>query len=188
MNINKTLAILAGGKSSRMNYNNKAFLTYKEKAFIEHIIEAGKSFENIIIVANNEEEYNKFNIRIIKDIYVGNGPISGIHSALVHSETEEVLCIACDMPLISKNTLEALGKIDEEYDVLVPKVNDRLQPLCSIYSKKILKPLEIALMNGDNRLQNLIFRLNYKEVHEINFKEKEFLNINTPNDYKRLEE
>ena len=32
--INKTLAILAGGKSSRMNYNNKALLTYKEKRFI----------------------------------------------------------------------------------------------------------------------------------------------------------
>ena len=33
--INKTLAILAGGKSSRMNYNNKALLSYKEKKFIE---------------------------------------------------------------------------------------------------------------------------------------------------------
>lgn len=33
--INKTLAILAGGKSSRMNYNNKALLLFKEKTFIE---------------------------------------------------------------------------------------------------------------------------------------------------------
>ena len=38
--INKTLAILAGGKSTRMNNNNKALLLYKEKKFIDHIIAA----------------------------------------------------------------------------------------------------------------------------------------------------
>ena len=53
--INKTLAILAGGKSSRMNYNNKALLTYKEKRFIEHIIEAGKDYKEVIIISNNLE-------------------------------------------------------------------------------------------------------------------------------------
>ena len=51
--INKTLAILAGGKSSRMNYNNKALLKYKEKKFIEYIIDAGKDFKEIIIISNN---------------------------------------------------------------------------------------------------------------------------------------
>ena len=51
--INKTLAILAGGKSSRMNYNNKALLNYKEKKFIEHIIEAAKDYKEIIIILLN---------------------------------------------------------------------------------------------------------------------------------------
>ena len=37
--INKTLAILAGGKSSRMNYNNKALLSYKEKKSINRVYE-----------------------------------------------------------------------------------------------------------------------------------------------------
>ena len=53
--INKTLAILAGGKSSRMNYNNKALLKYKEKNFIEHIIDAGKDYKEIIIISNNKD-------------------------------------------------------------------------------------------------------------------------------------
>ena len=57
MKINKTLAIMAGGKSSRMNYNNKALLSYKEKTFIENIIEAGKNFKKVVIVANNKEIY-----------------------------------------------------------------------------------------------------------------------------------
>lgn len=140
--INKTLAILAGGKSSRMNYNNKALLSYKEKKFIEHIIEAGKEYKEIIIVSNNIEEYKDFNVRVVKDIYKGNGPLSGIHSALINSSTDKVLCVACDMPLITKDTLNIIGNHSEEYDVLVPKVNEKMQPLCSIYSKKLLLSLK----------------------------------------------
>ena len=67
MKINKTLAIMAGGKSSRMNYNNKALLSYKEKTFIENIIEAGKNFKKVVIVANNKEIYRDFNVDVISD-------------------------------------------------------------------------------------------------------------------------
>ena len=151
--INKTLAILAGGKSSRMNYNNKALLTYKEKRFIEHIIEAGKDYKEVIIISNNLEEYKGFNLQIVEDIYKGNGPLSGIHSALINSTTDKVLCIACDMPLITKETLNIIGSYQEEYDVLVPKVSERLQPLCGVYSKNIISKIEEATKENNNKLQ-----------------------------------
>ena len=189
--INKTLAILAGGKSSRMNYNNKALLTYKEKRFIEHIIEAGKDYKEVIIISNNLEEYKGFNLRIVEDIYKGNGPLSGIHSALINSTTDKVLCIACDMPLITKETLNIIGSYQEEYDVLVPKVSERLQPLCGVYSKNIISKIEEAIKENNNKLQLLIRTLNLKVIEgDINSKfiEQEFLNINTEKEYKELEE
>lgn len=189
--INKTLAILAGGKSSRMKYNNKALLNYKEKKFIEHIIDAGKDYKEIIIISNNTEEYIGFNLRVVEDIYKGNGPLSGIHSALSNSNTDKVLCIACDMPLITKQTLNILGDYNEDYDVLVPKVGDRLQPLCAIYSKNILTSIEDAIIKNNNKLQLLIKSQNYKIIEgneEIKFIEKDFLNINTEKDYSELEE
>ena len=178
--INKTLAILAGGKSSRMNYNNKALLTYKEKRFIEHIIEAGKDYKEVIIISNNLEEYKGFNLRIVEDIYKGNGPLSGIHSALINSTTDKVLCIACDMPLITKETLNIIGSYQEEYDVLVPKVSERLQPLCGVYSKNIISKIEEAIKENNNKLQLLI--------RTLNLIEQDFLNINTEKEYKELEE
>ena len=46
--IKKSAAILAGGKSSRMNYRNKAFLKYEEDYFIERIIKALEDYEEII--------------------------------------------------------------------------------------------------------------------------------------------
>ena len=189
--INKTLAILAGGKSSRMNYNNKALLNYKEKKFIEHIIEAGKNYKEIIIMSNNKEEYKGFNLRVVEDIYKGNGPLSGIHSALVNSTTDEVLCIACDMPLITEKTLNILGDYSGDYEVLIPRVSERLQPLCSIYSKKIIRNLEEAIKENNNKLQLLIKSLNYKIIEgneEAKFIEDDFLNINTEKEYSELEE
>ena len=189
--INKTLAILAGGKSSRMNYNNKALLKYKEKNFIEHIIDAGKDYKEIIIISNNKEEYKRFNLRVVEDIYKGNGPLSGIHSALMHSNTEKVLCIACHTPLITQKTLEILGNYNGDYDVLVPLVGDRLQPLCSIYSKKIAPKLKESIKENNNKLQLLIKSLNYKVIEgneNIKFIEQDFLNINTEKEYHELEE
>ena len=185
--INKTLAILAGGKSSRMNYKNKALLIYKEKTFIENIINSGEEFNEIIIIANNEEDYESLNLKIYHDIYKGNGPLSGIHSALKNAKNHKVLCIACDMPLISKKTLDLIGHIEGDYEVLVPKIDDRLQPMCDIYSKSLIPKVEKALINGENKLQKFILSTKYK-VLENNLSVKDFSNINTEKEYKLLEE
>lgn len=188
--INKTLAILAGGKSSRMNYNNKALLSYKERTFIEHIIEAGSDYKEIIIVANDRRAYYQFGLRVVEDIYKGSGPLSGIHSALKNSDTEYVLCVACDMPLTSKEILNFMGKQENNYEVLVPKCERFLQPLCSIYSKKLEGKIEESIKRNENKMQMFIRSLDYKIIEGLSnrqFEERDFLNINTPKDFKELE-
>ncbi|APC42271.1 molybdenum cofactor guanylyltransferase [Clostridium estertheticum] len=182
--INKTLAILAGGQSSRMNYNNKALLKYKEKTFIEQIIRAGSGYKEIIIIANNEDIYKEFNLRVVGDIYNGHGPLGGIHAALTNSSTEYCLCIACDMPLISEEILDILGSFEDDYEVLVPKVNNRLQPLCAIYKKTIINDIEKSLKVNDNQIQKLILSLECKAVEGLPY--REFYNINTLEDYNNL--
>lgn len=42
--------VLAGGKSSRMNGNNKAFLKYQDKTFIENILEVLKNLIKFIFL------------------------------------------------------------------------------------------------------------------------------------------
>ncbi|MBU3161678.1 molybdenum cofactor guanylyltransferase [Clostridium frigoris] len=183
--INKTLAILAGGQSSRMLYNNKAFLIYKEKTFIEQIIRAGSSYKEIIIVANNKDIYEEFNLRVVGDIYKGHGPLGGIHAALTNSLTEYCLCIACDMPLISPEILDILGCIEEDYEGLIPKVNNRLQTLCAVYKKTIVNNIEKSLQENENKIREFIVSIECKVVEGLSY--REFLNINTLEDYKNLE-
>ncbi|MDK2829493.1 MAG: molybdenum cofactor guanylyltransferase [Clostridium butyricum] len=53
--------VLAGGKSSRMNGNNKAFLKYQDKTFIENILEVLKKFNKIYISVDNIDKYSYLN-------------------------------------------------------------------------------------------------------------------------------
>ena len=189
--IDKTLAILAGGKSSRMNYNNKALLIYKEKTFIENIINAGGNFREKIIIANSNEGYKDLRLKIYSDIYLDKGPLGGIHSALKNSKYDKVLCIACDMPLISNDVLNIIGSFKEDYEVLIPKINGRLQPMCAIYSKCLIPKIEKALINEENKLQKFILSTNYNVIDNKAYealREDKFSNINTRKEYDLLEE
>ncbi len=41
------------------------------------------------------------------------------------------------MPFINKDVVNYLGNIKEDYEILIPKFQERLQPLCAIYKKKL---------------------------------------------------
>lgn len=185
--INMTLAILAGGKSSRMG-KNKAFLKYKDKSFVENIINNGKNFQEILIISNNKKDYEKFNVKIVEDIYKDKGPIGGIHTALVNSKFNKVLCVACDMPLLSEETLIKLSKEKGGNEVIIPKINGRLQPLCGIYTKSLIDKLEDDIKKNKTKLIESIKTFDFKIINEDIFNEKDFININTPMDYSELEE
>lgn len=191
--IKKSAAILAGGKSSRMNYENKAFLKYENKYFIERIIEALVDYDEIIIIANNPEEYKGLGCNIFKDIYPDQGPLSGIHSALNNIKNEYCLVVACDMPFINRDVVKYLGSIKEEYEILIPKVEERLQPLCAIYKKSCEKFIEKELKKNNNKLIKVCLGFNIKVVKNFPIIEKihkkdikNFYNINTLDEYKNL--
>lgn len=52
-----SIAILAGGKSSRMG-KNKALLTYGGKTFLERLIEEFSDFDQILVSAKDENQYD----------------------------------------------------------------------------------------------------------------------------------
>jgi len=61
--------VLVGGKSKRMNGNNKAFLQYKNKSFIENITNQLIGFNNIYISVDNKKNYKQLKFDLVEDIY-----------------------------------------------------------------------------------------------------------------------
>ena len=186
MIINKTAIILSGGKNSRMNYKTKAFLKINEKPFIEIILSQLGSYKEILISCNNISEYSYLEnkVNLIRDKIVDIGPMGGIHSCLAEAKFDECLFVATDMPFLNKNLLDYLGRVNFEEDALIPIVNNKKQPLCGVYKRKIIKVIEDRIKDKDYKLNNLLDNLNVKYLTMDN--EKFFFNINTVKEYEDL--
>ena len=182
--------ILAGGKSSRMNGNNKAFLKYKDKTFIENIISQLDIFNKIYISVDSKEKYKDLNYELIEDEFKEIGPIGGIYSALKIVKEDYVFVIACDMPKIKKKLIEILiNSIEPEDKCVVFKDDEgRVYPLGGIYSKKSLPIIKEMIDNKNYKLQNLVKKLDGKvlSISECNLDNDLFINVNNPEEYENL--
>lgn len=183
-----TAIILAGGFSSRMNKNNKALLKMGGKSLIEIILNQVGVFEEILIVSNTPEDYAALGVRTVTDIIPQMGPLSGIHSGLTHANNEYSVVVPCDMPFISSQLLLYLAGQAEGYDAVVPKFEDKYQPLCSVYSKTCIDPIRFCLENDLRKITRFYSMIRIKEIPESELRDLGdphtfFRNINDPLEY-----
>lgn len=181
-------AILAGGKASRMNGENKALLRVGEKSNLERILSfSADYFNEIFIIANDSSKFKGYDIAIYSDIFRNVGPLGGIHSALLHSRTDNVFFLPCDMPFISeyivKKEIEFYFKT--ECEVIIPRTGKFIEPLHSIFSKNLLSGLEDHIKSTDNYAIRHFFdktRVFYWDIEDSEDNKKAFFNINTHHD------
>ena len=187
-------AILSGGKNSRMGGENKAFLTLDENTFIERTVNnLEKIFDEIIIVTHSPNEYcyQKNKCVVITDLIKEIGPLGGIYSALSYTDNDSVFFVPCDMPHLNNSLIEKEISVfnDIEFDALVPRVGKWLQPLHSIFKKKLTHQLHSFIMSTQKyQIRNFldIIRVQYFELEDNCINRKVFTNINTPEDLGEL--
>jgi molybdenum cofactor guanylyltransferase len=177
-------AIMAGGKSSRLGVN-KAFLKLHDRPVIELVLEQMSALVSPVrLIANSPSEFAHLNIPAVPDIRPGCGPLSGIHAALSLSQTEYVLVVSCDLPLLTPQILRALLKSYPGYDITLYK-HALFEPLCAVYRRTCLPALEELMDHQEYRIIDLfptlsvnVIRTDHKEV---------FQSINTPEDYAQVQ-
>ncbi|AEE13884.1 Molybdopterin-guanine dinucleotide biosynthesis protein A [Thermodesulfobium narugense DSM 14796] len=185
--INFSIAILAGGKSSRMG-QEKSLIELNGKTMIERIVEEFSSVsDDIFIITNKEELYSFLNIEKYQDIYKDFGPLGGIHSALKHSTNQKVLVISCDMPFVDKDFAQYLFGQSTDYDVTVPVYRGSYEPLFAIYDKKIVDVIESYLEKNERKIISFYPDVKVKKIEEEEISEwfdceLLFFNVNTPSD------
>jgi len=192
--------ILAGGKSKRFG-KNKAFFKIGGIILIDQIVEKmGKLSNEIIIVTNIlkkldylTKKFNYLNIKLIKDIIPHKGSLGGIYSGLLFAKNNSIFVVACDMPFLNTSLLKYIISFSEEYDVIIPKINNFFEPLHAIYSKKCLKPIKKLIYENNLKIIDFFKYVDVKciEKNEIEKFDPEFLsifNINTLEDLKEATE
>jgi molybdopterin-guanine dinucleotide biosynthesis protein A len=183
---NITGIILAGGKSSRMG-TEKGLIIYKNKPFVEHIIEAMSPLVDNIIIISNNKAYESFGFKCYEDLIKNTGPLAGIYTGLRYSKTNNNLIVSCDIPLIKTVVLQKL--IDQKNDaseVIQLQSQGKNMPLIALYKKSCEVIFMEELHQNQKKVQKALKKCNVKTVIIDGSLEQVTANINTPEDLELL--
>ncbi|MGB5944397.1 MAG: molybdenum cofactor guanylyltransferase [Leeuwenhoekiella sp.] len=171
--------ILCGGKSSRMKAE-KGLVNFRGKPFVQHIIETAKKITDEIYLVTKNEEYQKFGLPLIPDLYLGQGPLAGIHAALNHTTADAVLILSCDIPLLATEVLDEIISVHElnPGQLLLASGKDQKQPLIAMYPRILLDEITSRLEKGHNKLLDFVNAVTHTVVDITD--ERAVQNINTP--------
>ncbi len=183
--------ILAGGKGLRLG-RNKAFIELDGENLLQRII-SRLSFiggDIIIVISEGRQLFqttgNK-KVSIVKDIYPDKGPISGIYSGLVNSDSPFNFIVACDMPFLNRELITYLLEASTGFDITIPRLDKYVEPLHAIYSKNCLGALGKLIVDKSLKVDRLLdmVKVRYVEKEEIDDIDPEhlsFFNVNTKTD------
>ena len=144
--------VLAGGASSRMG-RDKALLDFGGRPLIEHAIAAlrGLGFEPRI--CGSRPDLARF-APVVPDNHPGCGPLAGIEAALSTSASDLNLFLPVDLPLLPSAFLRWMADRAAVTNAVatLPLLGGRPQPLCAVYSRRLLHGIHAALAAGNLKM------------------------------------
>ncbi len=183
-----SVGILAGGKSSRMG-QNKALMEFQNETMIGRISKAFKGTSEVLVSAAERGVYDIPGIKYVYDEHKDIGPIEGLRQVISAADKEYVFVCAADMPFVNREIAEYLAEfISTDYDCYVIADEERVHPLCAIYSKRVLPVIEELIRKGKYRLMEILqaVRTKYVELRYTNFDRRVVKNVNTKDEFLRL--
>ena len=182
-----TTVILAGGLGRRIG-GDKGLQTMHGRALIAWVLEAvRRDSDEILINANTAQEaYTHFGYRVIADqLPDWQGPLAGLHAALLSANTDYVLTVPCDTPFLPENLLARLLDALKQHstEAVVAVTGGRRQPAIPMYRRNVLPRLLAYLDSGGRKVNDWLDTLQLSEVVFDN--DADFDNINTLDDLAR---
>jgi len=137
--------VLSGGQSSRMG-SDKGLLMLNDKTWTQKAIDTLNNFQIPIVISVNKNQYQDYssvfpvNTLIPDDPSLQlHGPLCGLLSVHIKYPEEDLLILACDMPLINTKLIsELVTKYDTETadDAFIFTNVGEPEPMPGIYRSK----------------------------------------------------
>ena len=186
-----TTVILAGGAARRMGGEDKGLTILNGKAMIAHVIEriAPQSRDIIINCNRSQQYYGEFGYPLVEDSLSGGlGPLAGVLSALEGSDSDYVLSVPCDTPLLPTDLTERMLLAINETgaDACTVSDGDRLHPVVLLVKRKLLAGLRDYLESGGRKVHDWFYGVTHCSA-DFSDQPHAFVNINTPEQLARIE-
>ena len=186
-----TGVILAGGRSQRMGGEDKGLIRIDGRPMIDHIIGTlGPQVGPLLINANrNLEDYRRFGYPVVPDS-MGDfyGPLVGMASALQATETEYLLTVPCDSPLLPHNLAQALYGALHTHQAEISVAHDgvRMQPVFALLRRDLLANLLVYLEAGGRKIDTW-YAQHRLVIVDFSDRADTFFNVNTQQERRMLE-
>jgi len=181
--MNISAVLFAGGESRRMG-KDKATLLVDGKPLWQIQLDLLRKLEpaEISVSARTDPVWRPRDVHFVADDPPSRGPLSGLAAALARMHAKHLLALAVDMPFMTEKYLRFLcGQIKPGRGVL-PKIDNRAEPLAAIYPQEALANVQGALSGKDFSLQTVTGRLvaaGKLQVMPVTSQERKlFLNLN----------
>jgi molybdopterin-guanine dinucleotide biosynthesis protein A len=188
-----TGVVLAGGRSSRYG-KNKALVKVDGIPLVERALRTmGTIFDHIVLITNTPNEYAYLQVPMFQDIIEGLGPLGGIYTGLKMISDQAGFFVACDMPFLNPHLIQHMVAIRDDFDVVVPRISGWIEALHGLYTIGCRESIERLIQSGSYQIFQFfstvsVCFLDEDEIRKWDPYLKSFLNINTPDELKRLEQ
>ncbi len=178
---NITGLILAGGQGTRMGGLDKGLVTLGGQTMIEHVIARLRpQVAKIVISANrNLTCYREFGYVVVEDDGTNLGPLAGIRSGLQHAQTDYVITVPCDSPMIGNDLVTRLARALTREDAAIAVADDgtRKQWAFVLLARSWLPDISAALASGERSIAGWLAR---HAVAQVDFSDcaATFTNVN----------
>ncbi|MBA4166642.1 MAG: molybdenum cofactor guanylyltransferase [Chitinophagaceae bacterium] len=181
--------ILCGGKSSRMG-TDKGLLQLDSKTWAKTAFDKMTALQVPVVLSVNDNQFNYYSSlfspgQLIKDsgkLQV-KGPLCGVLSVHLQYPSEDLMVLACDMPLLAPSMLGQLLNAHAHHAAQSFFFTNagNPEPLCAIYTAPGLSHI-ISLLNANHLTRHSMkFVLEHLDTFSMPLKEDEkiyFRNFN----------
>jgi molybdopterin-guanine dinucleotide biosynthesis protein A len=178
-----TGVVLAGGRGRRMGGEDKGLMFYQGRPLVASALDALRlATGTVLINANrNVQEYARLGHPVICDLTNSfDGPLAGLLSALRSAQTDYVLTVPCDCPLVDGALLGRLYRrlMATGAEVCVAHDGERIQPLFLLVERRLAGDLAAYLQSGQRKVESWL-RSHPLALADYSDHPELFVNINT---------
>ena len=170
---------------------DKGLVELRGKPLIEHILAAlSPQVDTIIINANrNRERYAAYGYPVVADSREGfQGPLAGMLSCLEEAETEFMVTVPCDSPLLPNDLVARLFRqlSEEQAEISVAHNGDRMQPVFALMAANLASSMQAFLDGGERKIDRW-FEGHRLALTDFSDGPECFRNINNPAELAQME-
>ncbi len=174
-----------------MGGGDKGLVELCGKPLVEYALTAlSPQVDTVIINANrNRERYAAYGHPVIADSRQGfQGPLAGMLSCLKAAETELLVTVPCDSPLLPEDLVSRLFRQlrAQQADLSVAHNGARMQPVFALMSTSLASSVQAFLGRGERKIDRW-FEQHKLAVTDFSDKPDCFRNVNAPDELAQLE-